>query len=208
MPTELARAVLLLTWLLVPELPLRILPMQRTQKALLATLLIAATVALGYALAGIPNVELMTITVFISGYLLGAKLGAIVGAVSIAVYSVFNPMGSSVGVPLLLVAQVVAFAVIGVAGSILGGVVAKLPRVGAIIVAGVTGLVLTSLYDALTNIGAFYSITGEDAPTNLLKFIIGGIVFVVMHLVWNTALFAVALKPTLNVLARYRRELA
>lgn len=197
---------MLLTWLLVPELPLRILPMQKTRKALLAALLIAATVALGYALAGIPNVELMTITVFISGYLLGAKLGAIVGAVSIAVYSVFNPMGAAL--PPLFVAQVVAFAVIGIAGSILGGVVAKLPRVGAIIVAGVTGLVLTSLYDALTNIGAFYSITGEDAPTNLLKFIIGGIVFVVMHLVWNTALFAVALKPTLNVLARYRRELA
>jgi len=180
--------------------------MQRTRKALLAALLIATTVALGYALAGIPNIELMTITVFISGYLLGVRLGATVGAAAIAVHSVFNPLGAAL--PPLFVAQIVGFTLTGMAGGLLGGVIERLPRVGAIVVAGATGLVVTLFYDVLTNIGAFYTITGENAPTNLLKFVIGGIVFVVMHLVWNTALFAVALKPTLSVLARYRRELA
>ena len=180
--------------------------MQKTRKALLAALLIATSVALGFALAVIPNVELMTITVFISGYLLGVRLGAIVGVAAIAVHSIFNPLGAAL--PPLFAAQLVGFAIIGISGSALGGVIARLPRAGAIVVAGTSGFAVTLLYDVLTNIGAFYSITGENAPTNLLKFVIGGIVFVVMHLVWNTALFVVALKPTLSVLARYRRELA
>ena len=50
--------------------------MLKTRKAIMASLLIALTVAVGFALAGVPNVELMTITVFIAGYLLGARLGA------------------------------------------------------------------------------------------------------------------------------------
>ena len=52
-----------------------------------------------------------------------------------------------------------------------------------------------------------YVITGEYTPQNLVRFVAAGIVFMVMHLVWNTALFLFVLKPVLSVLARYREEL-
>ena len=75
--------------------PLSSQNMQRTRKALLASLLVATAVALGYALAAVPNVELMTVTVFIAGYLLGAGAGVLVGMAAIALYSTFNPLGAA-----------------------------------------------------------------------------------------------------------------
>ena len=51
--------------------------MNSTRRALLASLLIALTVAAGQALAGVPNIELVTLLVFLSGFLLGRRTGAI-----------------------------------------------------------------------------------------------------------------------------------
>ena len=45
----------------------------------LLALWIAVTVALGYALATVPNVELVTASVFLSGYLFGPAAGTLVG---------------------------------------------------------------------------------------------------------------------------------
>jgi hypothetical protein len=185
----------------------RILPMQKTRKALLASLLISVTVALGYALAGVPNVELMTMSVFVSGYLLGWRLGAIVGAVSIAAHSLFNPLGAAL--PPLFAAQVIGFSIIGVTGATLGrAVVGRRQRWVSFALSALLGFLVTSLYDLLTNVGAYYSITTGSGVPSLIKFVAAGMAFVVMHLVWNTVLFLVVLTPVLNVLARYRHELA
>ena len=180
--------------------------MKNTRRALLASLMVAVAVSFGYALAGVPNVELMTITVFIAGYLVGPGLGALVGAVAMTLHSTFNPLGAAM--PPLLLGQVIGFCVIGVAGGIVGPLIARVEtRWVAFLISGATGLGLTLLYHFLTNIGAFYSITAENATDNLVKFIVAGIAFTVMHLVWNTALFLVVNKPVLNVLARYRAEI-
>ncbi len=72
---------------------------------------------------------------------------------------------------------------------------------------GVAGLVLTLVYDILTNIGAFFTVTGEYAPTNLFAFVPAGVAFTVLHLAWNTGVFLMTLKPMLNVFARFRSEL-
>lgn len=180
--------------------------MQKTRKALLASLLISVTVAFGYALAGVPNVELMTLSVFVAGYLLGGRLGVVVGAVSIAAHSLFNPMGAAL--PPLLIAQIIGFAIVGFAGTIGRLIVARRPRWLGIVLSGVLGFAVTFVYDVLTNVGAFYSITGAGAPASLVTFVVAGMAFMVMHLVWNTVLFLVVLTPVLNVLARYRLELA
>jgi hypothetical protein len=180
--------------------------MQRTRKTLLAVLLVAVTVALGAALAGVPNVELMTITVFISGFLLGHRLGAFVGGAAMALHSVFNPLGAAL--PPLLAAQIMAFAVVGATGALVGPALSGVRRrYVAMPAAGVVGLVLTLFYQVLSNTGAFLAITGENAPSNLFKFIAAGIAFTAMHLVWNTALFFVAAIPAMRVLTRYREEL-
>ena len=180
--------------------------MKNTRRALLASLMVAVAVSVGYALAGVPNVELMTITVFIAGYLLGPGLGALVGAVAMLIHSTFNPLGAAL--PPLLLGQVIGFSVIGVTGGIVGPFIARVEmRWLAFLISGATGLGLTLLYHILTNVGAFYSITAESAPDNLFRFVAAGIGFTLMHLVWNTALFLVVNKPVLNVLERYRAEI-
>ncbi len=180
--------------------------MRETRKALLASLMVALAVSLGYALAGVPNVELMTLTVFTAGYLLGGALGAMVGAASITLHSVFNPLGAAL--PPLLAAQICGFVLIGTTGGWLGRVIADMDRKrAAAALGGVAGLVLTLVYDILTNIGAFFTVTGEYAPTNLFAFVAAGVAFTVLHLAWNTGVFLMTLKPMLNVFARFRSEL-
>ncbi|MDH3216594.1 MAG: hypothetical protein OEN01_09915 [Candidatus Krumholzibacteria bacterium] len=180
--------------------------MYRTRKALLASLLISLTVALGLALSGVPNVEVMTITVFVSGYLLGWRLGFVVGATSITVHSLINPLGASL--PPLLLSQIVGFSIVGVAGATIGPWVAKLQRRWvALLACGAMGFILTLSYDVLTNIGAFFSITGPQASASFVQFVIAGMLFMAMHIVWNTSLFLVVLKPVLTVITRYRLDL-
>jgi hypothetical protein len=180
--------------------------MHSTRKALLASLLICATVVLGQALAGIPNVELMTLAVFVAGYLLGRGLGMVVGAISMALHSFFNPLGAAL--PPLLATQVAAFAVVGLAGAAIGPPIMALKRRSvASLACGLSGFLLTLLYDLLTNVGAFFSITGSDASPDLVTFVAAGMVFTLMHVVWNTVLFAVVLTPVLMVLAGFRVEL-
>ena len=165
------------------------------------------TVAVGFALSGVPNVELMTMTVFIAGYLLDWRLGAAVGAASIAAYSLFNPLGAAM--PPLFIAQVIGFSIIGASGALIGPVITRLkPRWTAFLLCGLTGFLLTFAYDVITNVGAYFTITGDGAPSSFYKFVGAGMLFMVMHIVWNTALFLVVLNPGLTVLARYRRELS
>jgi hypothetical protein len=178
--------------------------MHHTRKALLASLLVAMTVVLGQD--GIPNVEVMTIIVFVSGYLLGWWLGVMVGAVSMTLFSVFNASG--VAMPPLLATQVVAFAGIGLAGALVGPLMVRSkPRWIAALFGGLVGFALTVMYDLLTNIGGFYSFSGGEASPNLVKYVAAGMAFMAVHVVWNTALFLVVLTPVLHVLTGYRAEL-
>jgi hypothetical protein len=181
--------------------------MHQTRRALLASLLVAVAVSLGYALAAVPNVELMTLTVFVSGFLLGPKFGVGVGAASMLLFSMFNPMGAAL--PPLLLAQAVGQAVVGFSGGVLGPRVARAPRKWpTFVVAGSLGFFLTLFYDVATNVGAYFVIAGEKNISNLPKFVAGGILFVSIHIVWNTMIFGLMLKPCLNVLELRRRELS
>jgi energy-coupling factor transport system substrate-specific component len=181
--------------------------MQQTRKALLGSLLTAVAVALGIALSAVPNVELMTLIVFVSGFLIGAAYGMVVGAAAIALHSLFNPLGAAL--PPLFVAQIVGFAAVGACGGLLGVRVMRIEqRWISLAACGALGFVLTIVYDVLTNVGAFFTITGEHAPESLVKFIVAGLVFTIMHVVWNTGLFLMTLRPILIVLDRYRDELA
>lgn len=172
----------------------------------MASLLVAVAVSLGFALAALPNVELVTVTVFISGFLLGPGFGAGVGAAAAVLFSAFNPLGAAL--PPLLAAQALGQSVAGFAGGAVGPVIVRLPRriLASAAAAGV-GLALTVLYDVLTNAGAYVTMTGERTFEALVKFIAAGMLFSGVHIVWNTAVFAAVLVPSLRVLEGYRREL-
>lgn len=181
--------------------------MHQTRRVLLACLLVAVVVTLGYALAGVPNIELMTVAVFVSGFLLGPSLGAAVGAVSAAMFSMFNPFGAAL--PPLLVAQVLGQALVGVVGGCVGpALIRGGKRWISFAGAGILGFLLTLTFDVVTNAGAFVVISGEKTAGNLVKFIGAGVGFMVLHLVWNTVVFTVVLLPVLIVLDRYRREIS
>jgi len=184
--------------------------MNRTRRATLAALLVALIVAAGFALIGLPNVELVTLLVFISGFLLGPRLGMIVGAVSWGVFSTLNPMGAAV--PPILAAQLVGGALIGVVGGTVGPLLgACSSRLAGMFFSGVVGLVLTAFFEVLVNAAAFFVFTdvmdGDSAFRAFWAFIAGAAAFTLMHLVWNTAVFLVSLRPLMAVLDRYRREL-
>lgn len=174
--------------------------MNATRTALLATLLVALTVAAGQALAAVPNVELVTFLVFVSGYLLGARLGAAVGASAMGIHSLFNVMGAAV--PPVLATQVVVYAGVGVAGARWGPAIARArPGLPASLRGLAAGAALTLGYQLAANAAAFLAFT--DAA-GLWAYLWGGVVFGGVHILWNALLFMVALRPALAVLSRHR----
>lgn len=180
--------------------------MIQTRRALLASLMVALTVAAGYSLAGVPNVELVTVLIFVSGFLLGPKMGAVVGAASWGLHSLFNPMGA--GVPPILAAQVVSGAVVGTTGGFIGPRLLDFNnRWLAAIAAGAAGFLLTLLFQILVNTASFYTFADDRAAYALWKYVLAGIAFTITHIVWNTGVFLVILRPLLAVLERHRLEL-
>jgi len=178
--------------------------MRTTRTVLLTTLLAAMVYVAGQALAGVPNVELVTFLSFASGYLLGAGLGALVGACGMAAHSLFNIMGAVP--PPVWIAQVACYALIGAAGGWLGPMIAGIrARMLASVVAAATGSLLTLFYQAVVNLVSFTIFT---SGVSVWAFVWGGIAFASVQFVWNAAFFFAALRPTLRVLTRFRDEVA
>lgn len=152
----------------------------------------SSAVGAGFALAYVPNIELITAIVFASGAYLGLGWGAIVGAVSMLIFSGANPMGSGFVNPPLIVAQVLSMIIIGCAGGLLRSWIfsAKWSRL-KIVFLGMTGGLLTFIYDTLTTLSTPFA-TGFEGE-NLLAFYIAGIGFTILHQLSNMAVFALVL---------------
>ena len=86
----------------------------------LSAIFVALAVALGFLLISVPNIELLTFTVFAAGSVLGRWRGAVVGALAMALYSGLNPFGSGIALPPLYAAQIGAMALAGLAGGLWG----------------------------------------------------------------------------------------
>ncbi len=77
----------------------------------------ALAVVLGYALVFIPNIELLTLMIFLSGFIMGQRDGAIVGIMSSFIFVFFNPYGVS---PIPLFAyQLAHYALVGLLGGVM-----------------------------------------------------------------------------------------
>lgn len=165
-----------------------------------ATAIFAAlAVALGYLLAPVPNVELVTLTVFAGGIALGRLRGALVGAAAMAIYSGFSPNGSGLAIPPLYAAQVLAMALAGLAGGVSVGFwtsAVDLPRWRVALAGGAAGLLLTALYQCLVIAGL--AVAMPQFNQGLMAALAANAFFSVIHLVSNTVIFSV-LGPTLLV---------
>jgi hypothetical protein len=143
----------------------------------------------------------LTLVVFCSGVLLGARDGALVGALTMLVYSLLNPYGPAH--PVVTAAQVVG----NVASGLAGAVFARLGLPGRPVPARIVGLVLvaiivTAFYDLLTNIatGIVYG--------QMRTWLVAGIPFALWHIGYNIALFATLGAPLSAVSARYSERLS
>ena len=161
----------------------------------------ALSVALGYMLVFIPNIELISASIFASGWLFGPSVGITVGALSFAIFSLFNPLGASL--PPLMIAQVLGGMLLGLAGGLFKPILSGIPIIARGIVLGIGGGLLTMLYDVITNIGGFIAFTTEKT---FIAYLAAGIVFSFLHIFSNTLIFSLLLFPILNRVAGFHRE--
>lgn len=177
------------------------------QTLLLAAVLTALCVATGYLFLLVPNVELITAMVFLSGAIMGPAYGLLIGGTSEAIFSLFNPYGAPM--PTLLAAQVLSFSCIGFCGGIAGRLQFRTPLLQAMVFAAF-GLFLTLLYDVSTTLSFTLFTAGGDRQKTV-AFFLQGLPFYLIHLGSNAVVFAL-LVPTaftrIRTLDFMRRQLA
>lgn len=180
------------------------MPRAGYHKWLVASMLTALAVTVGYLFALVPNLELITAVIVVSGFLTGPGFGLLIGAAAMLIYSLFNNWGAPM--PLLLLAQMAGMALAGAAGGLLPlrGWLERPPVIrGAFF--GLLGFVLTLVYDILTTLSFALVVTGGDFG-KILAIFINGALFTGLHLLSNTLIFALLLPLLLERLRPFIRR--
>ncbi len=168
--------------------------------AVLMGLFVGTAVGLGLLLAGVPNVELMSLMAALAGAAMGPRLGSACGALSAALYSLASPYG--VPVVWILAAQMAGLAGMGILGGLWGMVMARgtegpwRARAGALLVA----LVGTLWFEGVTT-GAV--LVGFDFSPRVV--ITGAIPFAMIHVGANLIVFGLLFPPLARRVLDLRR---
>ncbi|MFX0079914.1 MAG: ECF transporter S component [Candidatus Hermodarchaeota archaeon] len=165
-----------------------------------ALIAILAALAIGgnYALSAIPNVELSSVMVFLSGFLFGPVIGILTGLIAMTIYQLWNPWGAFL--PPIGFAVIGCTMFIGLVGGILGRNFQLSANQGKIplrwyLWPAFFGVIVTLFYDLVTNLA--YSITF------VVPFVIAfvtGLPFMVLHMATNGFLFGL-LTPAISRIA-------
>ncbi|MFQ6115159.1 MAG: ECF transporter S component [bacterium] len=144
----------------------------------------------GYIFVAVPNVEIITALIFLSGISLGTRNGILVGVIAQSLFSTLNPFGISP--PPLFVAQVANRALVGYVGGRFGKFNYEERKFWIIAVyLGITGLLLTWLFDIMTDFSSFF-ISGFSFEQMKLTFLLG-LAWYLVHGIGNTLIFALVL---------------
>jgi len=165
--------------------------MSTHREIILMAIFIALAIAGGLILAQLPNIELVTVVIFLSGMLLGVGRGTIIGAVAEFLYSFFNPYG--VAAPPLLAAQVISMALAGAAGGFMRNFFGNQPPIWLF---GFAGFILTFFFDLLTTL-SFTVFIGSGLKGFLAAAALG-LYFYLAHQISNTLIFALLLPVLLR----------
>jgi len=156
-----------------------------------ASIFCALAIGLGYSFMLVPNIELITVIVFICGLTLGAKWGILVGATVMLIYSGLNPLGSGLSFPPLFISQIISEMLIGACGGWLRPLFfsnkfnfAKLAGLA------LTGFILTFVYDSLTIIS--WPLSMGLGLAGIAASLIKGIGFTLLHEISNSIIFVLA----------------
>lgn len=167
----------------------------------------ALAIVLGYLLAYIPNIELFTLTIFLSGFILGKRDGMIVGLLSSLIFCFFNPFGAS---PLPLLAfQLTHYSITGLIGALTGNLLQKkisfesnddLYKLTVMIIFGVIGALITSsfqIFSSLVNVLSYFGTVDEFLP-----YFLTGIIFTAIHIIGNTLGFIFILPGLIQLIKK------
>jgi len=179
--------------------------LKSTQKMTRAAMLIAVCIVLGYLFIFIPNLEMITASIFLSGVLMGPLYGLFIGFTAETIFSLFNSMGAPL--PPLLIAQVISMSLVGYIGGLMGE---KLCKVHFFIkkswirhfILGVTGAALTLVYDILTNLSFLFIAGIVNQPLHL--YLLAGLIFSIFHIITNAAIFALVVPVLIGRLKTWR----
>lgn len=165
-----------------------------------ASIFTALAIGLGFSLLMVPNVELITVIVFLAGLTLGARWGALVGGTAEFFFSMLNPFGSGLIFPPLMVSQVLAMIIVGISGGSLRAVFfKKVYTQKRMLLLAICGFVLTFLFDSLTTLAYPLSV-GFDF-TQTLGIYISGIGFTLLHQISNAIIFPIVVPKVVKHLA-------
>jgi LytS/YehU family sensor histidine kinase len=149
---------------------------------------------LGYLFAYIPNFELVSPTIFLSGVLFGLRTGTLVGILTYFTFGLLNPMGMS---PLpLLITQVFVGTLLGLSG----GLCYKKKWNKAHIILPI-GILITLLSDILTTSSGFIFFPTKKS---FLVYFILGLPFVIWHVFTQGIIYGFVLTPTIQKIQKRR----
>ena len=166
-----------------------------------ASIFCAMAIAMGYSLMMVPNIELITVTIFLSGVTLNLKWGAIVGLVAMAIYSGLNPLGSGLSFPPLFFAQIIGMSLCGIIGGILKPIffVKKFSFLKLFLL-GLVGFLVTFLYDVLTLV-SYPLFSGLGFP-GIIASLIKGLGFTLLHEISNIFIFLITVPRVVQFLKK------
>ena len=169
-------------------------------KLVRASIFTALAIGLGFSLLMVPNVELITVIVFMAGLTLGIRWGVLVGGTAELIFSVLNPFGSGLIFPPLLISQEISMMMVGIAGGSLKLIFFKKEfSAKKISLLALTGFLLTFIFDSLTTLSYPLS-AGFDLPQTVGIYI-SGIGFTILHQISNAIIFAVGVPKVVKHLA-------
>jgi len=168
-------------------------------KLVRAAIFCALAIGMGFSLMLIPNVELITVIVFISGLYLGIGWGTLVGGTAIFIYLGLNPMGSGLAFPPLFVMQILGMAMAGAIGGLVRPVFFK-KEFSISTLAGLClmGFSITLIYDVFTLIT--YPISAGLGYAGVMAALVKGMGFTVLHEISNGLVFIIAVPRVVKYL--------
>jgi len=180
---------------------------KRSYRIALLSTFSALAVVLGYMLAYLPNIELFTLMIFLSGFILGKREGLIVGLLSASIFTFFNPLGASP--PPLFIYQLFHYSLTGLSGGLIKGFLSEKeyfhPREDlyifrVMVVFGIAAAILTFTYDILsTAIGGLLVSTSVEY---LITTYMTGIVFTIVHFIGNILGFVFLLPGLIQLITK------
>ena len=164
-------------------------------------------VVLGYILAYVPNIELFTLLIFLSGFIMGKRDGLIIGLFSSAIFTFLNPLGAS---PLPLFAyQLIHYSLTGLSGGLTRNYLKKKdyfkPKEDLYILKimglfGFIGGILTFVFDVLSTL--FGGFIVSFAIEYFILSYISGLLFTTAHLIGNILGFIFILPGLIQIIIR------